>query len=158
MFSTGLAKVPGAFGMGFAEVLGAFGTGLAEVLGAFGAVLTPGRAAGGGRNQCRRFPKISGQTRDSVIVFNVCFVPRDPGTQKINDVHQSIEQLPILGGLGFQKLRIVRGSMLTKYKPVPSRVDPVLNCCCWYGGSLLAIFVRKKSNWWSSWPDKLAGG
>ena len=32
--------------------------------------------------------------------------------------------------IGFQKLRIGCGSVLTKYEPVASRVDPVLKLSC----------------------------
>ena len=58
--------------------------------------------------------------------FYGIFDPPDPGTRKINDFHQkSIEHRPILTEIGFQKLRIGRGSVLTKYEPVASCVDPV---------------------------------
>ena len=68
-------------------------------------------------------------------VFLLCvygiFDPPDPGTRKIYDFHQkSVENRPILAEIGFQKLRIGRGSVLTKYEPVASRVDPVLKLFC----------------------------
>ena len=52
--------------------------------------------------------------------------PRAPGTRNINDIIQkSIENRLILAEIAFQKHRVGRGFVLTKYEPVASCVDPV---------------------------------
>ena len=59
-------------------------------------------------------------------VLGWIFNPRGPGTRKINDCLQnSITNMSILAEIGFQKLRIGSGSVLTKYKPVVGGVHLV---------------------------------
>ena len=55
-----------------------------------------------------------------------------------------MENIPRLKRIGFQKLRIGRGSVLTKYEPVASRLDPVLKFFCWYGETLFAEIMYTK--------------
>ena len=70
-----------------------------------------------------------GQHQADIIFFN------NNGEQ----FHQkSIENRWILNEKDYPKLRTGHGSVLTKYEPVASRVDPVYNHFCLYGGTLFS--------------------
>ena len=93
-----------------------------------------------------------------LCVFYSFFDPGDPGTLQIDDFNtKSIKNRSILFEIGFQKLRIGRSFVVTKYEPMASRVDPVLKVLfvdmrelCWPKSSKHMCFYRFQS-WGEGW-------